>query len=125
MIKKTADRTTVKLEVNQLWRAEIRCLCFQNHEPGADAGLRVRGLEGLQRAAAGHGQQAAEQVFLSFVTFDRKILIGVQSLLKLLKMGERGMGCSAQRKHSCFSPSGPRLDLRHCQEFSLDVTEIY
>ena len=87
LIKKTADRTTVKLEVNQLWRAEIRCLCFQNHEPGADAGLRLRGLERLQRAAAGHGQQVAEQVFLILFPFDRIILIGVQSLLKSLNMG--------------------------------------
>ena len=87
MIKKTADKTTVKLEVNQLWRTEISGFCFQNHEPGANAGLRVRGLERLQRAAAGHGQQVAEQVFLILFPFDRIILIGVQSLLKSLNMG--------------------------------------
>ena len=40
----------------------------QNHEPGADAGLRLRGVEGLQRGAAGHDQQVAKQVS-NFIRF--------------------------------------------------------
>jgi len=35
---------------------------IQNYEPGVDVGLRVRVMEGLQRGAAGHGQQITKQV---------------------------------------------------------------